>query len=45
MKKLKSTLLVLLMAMICLVAYYLYIAVSDDGKTLIHENDIVVMYK
>lgn len=33
MKKLKSTLLVLLMAMICLVAYYLYIAVSDDGKS------------
>lgn len=39
MKKLKSTLLVLLMAMICLVAYYLYIAVSNDGKSNKSDNE------
>ena len=37
MKKLKSTLLVLLMAMVCLVAYYIFIAITDDGNVADNE--------
>ena len=39
MKKLKSTLLVLLMATISLVAYYFYIAISGDVKSNKSEDD------
>lgn len=38
MKKLKSTLLVLLMAIICLMVHYVYIAITDDSHTNTNET-------
>lgn len=39
MKKLKSVFLVLLMAIICLVIYYIYIAISGDGGNSKNETE------